>query len=98
MSPRIPDRWMNYKGMGSVVEGTPFVPFKVPLHDVSYLKKYLNLNISFARPRHKIYFFSGKKKLMHQMSFLIISQVKSFLIFRQISRFTFEPRYFPKIP
>lgn len=41
MSPRIPDRWMNYKGMGSVVEGTPFVPFKVPLHDVSNLKIYI---------------------------------------------------------
>lgn len=32
---RIPDRWMNYKGIGSVVKDTQFVAFKVPLHDVS---------------------------------------------------------------
>jgi hypothetical protein len=31
----IPDRWLDYKGIGKKIEGTPFVAFKVPLHQVS---------------------------------------------------------------
>ena len=27
----MPDRWENYSNVGSVVSGTQFIPFKVPL-------------------------------------------------------------------
>lgn len=33
----IPDRWLDYKGIGDKIAGTPFVAFKVPLHRVSSL-------------------------------------------------------------
>lgn len=29
---KIPDRWLDYKAIGSVISETPFVAFKVPLH------------------------------------------------------------------
>ncbi|XP_038113235.1 RNA/RNP complex-1-interacting phosphatase homolog isoform X1 [Culex quinquefasciatus] len=31
MAKRLPDRWLNYTSIGAQVEGTPFVPLKVPL-------------------------------------------------------------------
>lgn len=31
----IPDRWLDYKGLGDKIVGTPFIAFKVPLHQVS---------------------------------------------------------------
>lgn len=35
MAKTVPDRWLNYSKIGEVVEGTAFIPFKVPLHNVS---------------------------------------------------------------
>ncbi|CAG9804074.1 unnamed protein product [Chironomus riparius] len=32
MGKTIPDRWLDYSKIGNLVEGTAFVPFKVPLH------------------------------------------------------------------
>ena len=29
----VPDRWEDYSNTGNVVEGTKFIPFKVPLAD-----------------------------------------------------------------
>jgi hypothetical protein len=34
MGKTIPDRWLDYSKIGNLVEGTAFVPFKVPLHQV----------------------------------------------------------------
>ena len=30
----VPDRWEDYSNIGKVVEGTTFIPFKVPLNEV----------------------------------------------------------------
>lgn len=35
MGKLIPDRWLDYSKIGSLVEGTSFIPFKVPLHEVT---------------------------------------------------------------
>ena len=35
MGKAIPDRWLDYSKIGNLVAGTPFVPFKVPLHQVN---------------------------------------------------------------
>ncbi|XP_070493500.1 RNA/RNP complex-1-interacting phosphatase homolog [Chironomus tepperi] len=32
MGKTIPDRWLDYSKIGNLVEGTQFIPFKVPLH------------------------------------------------------------------
>lgn len=34
---KIPDRWLDYKAIGNVVEGSNFIAFKVPLHKVSVI-------------------------------------------------------------
>jgi len=34
MGKTIPDRWLDYSKIGNIVEGTSFIPFKVPLHQV----------------------------------------------------------------
>jgi atypical dual specificity phosphatase len=34
----VPDRWEDYSNMGTVVEGTQFIPFKVPLDDHLLIK------------------------------------------------------------
>lgn len=50
MGRKIPDRWINYKAMGKLIDNTPFVPFKVPLHDVSIQ---LMSFLSFAKNRDR---------------------------------------------
>lgn len=31
---KVPDRWLDYTPIGRVIEGSNFVAFKVPLHEV----------------------------------------------------------------
>lgn len=36
MASKYPDRWLNYTSIGAQVEGTPFVPLKVPLKNAFF--------------------------------------------------------------
>lgn len=35
MARKLPDRWLDYKAIGNVIQCSNFVAFKVPLHQVS---------------------------------------------------------------